>query len=255
MRKTILALRPQVDDHGQERLYRTFSYRDGRDGAAVDVIFADGSEGSYASNPTNVEKHVTSLNALVDKESDFELEKRDDFNGIPQFKIRDYPGKPTGGFQGGFQGGGGGARETSEEREERQKLIVAQSAVKAAVELSASFEDADTRMEWVWEHAPEMFALTLEIANGVSPTWPPGTVRAVPAPTQTLAEGLTQQVAAARAPEPAATQPDNWQAAHDAAVAAYGSQVRLQIALRADPKTLSADDLWAAAEAAPNKEG
>lgn len=88
---------------------RSWTTADGVELRFVAVNFADGSEGSLACTPGQVDDVKSSLQALVGQASEFELEAKPDYNGQKQWKIKGYPGKPsTGGGGGGARGGGGG---------------------------------------------------------------------------------------------------------------------------------------------------
>ncbi|WP_421752892.1 hypothetical protein [Croceimicrobium sp.] len=63
-------------------------------------------------------------------------------------------------------GGRGGARETPQEREDKNRQIVAQSSVKAAIELISS---GKVRVEQMAETAKKIFDITYSISNGDTP--------------------------------------------------------------------------------------
>ena len=79
-------------------------------GFFVTVNFADNCEGSMFSPPneSKLAEVVASLEALKDSPTEFSLKPKDDFNGIPQWNIASYPGKPEGLSSGGGGGGRGG---------------------------------------------------------------------------------------------------------------------------------------------------
>lgn len=89
---------------------RSWTTADGVELRFVAVNFSDGSEGSLACTPGQVDDVKSSLQALVGQASEFELEPKPDYNGQKQWKIKGYPGKPStgGGGGGGARGGGGG---------------------------------------------------------------------------------------------------------------------------------------------------
>jgi len=74
--------------------------------AFITITFEDGVEGSVACKPGNEEKVKDILKGLMDKPTDgWDLEEKAAFQGVPQAKVKQYPGKPQG--QGGGGGGGG----------------------------------------------------------------------------------------------------------------------------------------------------
>ena len=103
---------------------------EGKNGTVVFIsgAFADGSGWSVGVKPENKAARLAELEALIGKEGEFELSARDDYNGIKQWSVKAWPGKPA------FTPGGGGRREMSpSERSE----IRAEVALKAAVALFA----------------------------------------------------------------------------------------------------------------------
>jgi hypothetical protein len=75
----------------------------------ISVNFSDGTEGSVGSIESKVTETQDSLNALKGQAFEFELKAGKEYNGIQQFKLYDWPGKPSGlGGSGGGRGGGGG---------------------------------------------------------------------------------------------------------------------------------------------------
>jgi hypothetical protein len=101
--------------------------------AFVKVTFTDSSQGDVACKPENAEKVIGILEGLKGQEHEFGLEAKDDYEGIAQFKIKDYPGKP--GQQQGGGGGGGGFRSKSPEE---QSSIRRQTALKSAAWVAAA---------------------------------------------------------------------------------------------------------------------
>src|SRR3990167_7039402 len=87
-----------------ERVLDEYSTWEGKKGtlAFVKVHFADGDHGDLGCKPENAQARIETLKALIDVPSEFGLEAKDDYQGIPQWKIVDWPGKqPYGGGSGG----------------------------------------------------------------------------------------------------------------------------------------------------------
>jgi hypothetical protein len=75
----------------------------------ISVNFSDGTEGSVGAIESKVAETQDSLAALKGQPVEFELKAGKEYNGIQQFKLYDWPGKPQGlGGSGGGRGGGGG---------------------------------------------------------------------------------------------------------------------------------------------------
>ncbi len=76
-------------------------------GASVKMWFVSGEQGEYSTKPEKAQQHIDALTALVGKPGEYEVEQRPDFDGVPQLRVKNYPGKvqPAGGF--GGKGGGG----------------------------------------------------------------------------------------------------------------------------------------------------
>lgn len=75
----------------------------------VEGEFDDGSHWSLGCKPENVQARIDELSALVGKPGQFECEQKPEYNGVAQWKMKTWPGKPQGG--GGFGGGNGPRRE------------------------------------------------------------------------------------------------------------------------------------------------
>ena len=121
--------------------------------------FEDGSEWSVGTKPENVASRTAELESLVGKEEEFELGARPEYNGRTQWKLMNWPGKPS--------GGGGKHQMSPSERAE----IRAEVALKAAVML---FQGADVaqrafalekNQRLVGEPPPSKVADILEVAN------------------------------------------------------------------------------------------
>jgi hypothetical protein len=77
----------------------------GEDLFFVGVNFADGSEGSVGVVQGKVDEARSSLEAVKGSAVEFELAPGKEYNGVTQWRIRSWPGKPSG--LGGAGGGGG----------------------------------------------------------------------------------------------------------------------------------------------------
>jgi hypothetical protein len=131
MKKTIMSVNtePRIWDKGKHGPL-----------AFIEVTFADGDQGSVACKPENAERVIGILEGLERKEFDFGLEAKDDYNGIKQWKVTGYPGKP--GQQDGdgsakSSGGGGFAGRRQSSPEDRSS-IEAQVAAKIAGEIAVA---------------------------------------------------------------------------------------------------------------------
>lgn len=126
--------------------------------------FANGHGWSLMTTPGNAEKRQAELRALIGKEGDYVLEPDKEYNGVQQWRLKDYPGKaPQGG--GGFGGKGYTVAwaNTREGEVFRSASIQAQVALKCAVELYASMTSidadgvlsaADKFHAWLTKHTP-----------------------------------------------------------------------------------------------------
>lgn len=235
MTKTIVQVKA-----GDGAGWREFDYskgpQAGSKGASVDVVFVDGSEGSYLTKPDFAPKHVQALSAIIDLPQEFDLEPKQEFHGIAQWKIKDYVGNPASKVDVGSSGQGGeskgGSWESPEERLARQHSIQAQSAIKAAVEVSASIGDADARLAWIEANAARLLLLTEDLAAQ--------TTGAVPS---TVKLGIPDATAVGVREADPASRGGDWQKMYDTAIEAYGSVVKLQIATRKNPDDLSLAEL------------
>lgn len=90
--------------------------------AFIEGQFTDGSSFSYGAKPETFEKRLEELQALVGKETDYELEDKGLYQGTQQYKLRNYPGKPQ---PRNFGGGG-----MSDEQVEHLALRVAEEVLK-----------------------------------------------------------------------------------------------------------------------------
>jgi hypothetical protein len=61
---------------------------------SVKIYFADGSEGEVGTKEQYAAGHIEALKKLLGKPSEFELEARGEYQGVPQFKVKNYEGKP-----------------------------------------------------------------------------------------------------------------------------------------------------------------
>lgn len=96
------------------------------------VIFADGDEGGAGNTADNIEKLRESLEALVGKPEDFDVTDNGEYNGVQQWKLRSWPGKPQ--VSSGRRSGGGGG------------MTNPQAALLAAANLWAGTKTLDATM-------------------------------------------------------------------------------------------------------------
>lgn len=244
MQKTIVSIKPGPDNLG----FREWNGGQYGPAAFIDVVFSDGDEGSYSTKPDKAPQHVANLTALMDQPTEFELESKAEYNGTPQWKIKDYPGNPAQKFQGGGGGGGWkGNAQTPEEKAHREANILAQSSVKAAVELvkmttppGTPLTDADV-LASVREFADAIVAMVQDMAPA------PVAAPVVAAPVAQAQAFINQAVKAeAQAAAPADVwneAVDEWQTLYDEAVALFGSPTRLQIATKKNPDELTLPEL------------
>lgn len=136
--------------------------------AFITVTFGDGSQGSVACKPDNTENVIKILQGLRGKESEFDLEAKEDYNGIPQFKVKGYPGKP--GQQDGQRpfGGGGGRPSGSRHDPETNASIEAQVAAKIAGEMAVSDRTVGDPLEFVIDAIPRITQAIRQAAQGKS---------------------------------------------------------------------------------------
>jgi hypothetical protein len=140
----------------------------GDTGAAVKVIFLGGEEGEFATGRQWAQGHIDALKKLIGKESEFEGEETQ-----YGFKLKEYPGKPTG-------GGGGAKKGDWADRTERiwkENRIAATSAVKYCMELTEG--PLMDRIKAAETYAPDVFL----IIQGLAPE--PAAVVSSSAPTAT----------------------------------------------------------------------
>lgn len=130
-----------------QRVYPKPRLWDGQYGpsAAVKVLFTDGSEGDYLTKPDKAESIIAQLTELVGKEGEFEVEERPDYNGVKQWKLKSWPGKPQAG-----QGGGGGRQFTPAwaNTEEGEKFVQERTDRRTSVMQAIAFghQDLDTAL-------------------------------------------------------------------------------------------------------------
>jgi hypothetical protein len=264
MNKTILRIKER---DGQ--LFRTWEGSFGP-AATIDLMFVDGSEGSVNTKPEYAEKHVKALMAIVGQPGEFDVEEKPEYNGIPQFKVKEYPGKPTGQGQFGGGGGGGGGRgggdwETHDERAFRTASIVAQVAAKLVAQHggaigAADFEDNVTRVARSIASATEAVRAEQKYPAKTAPapaapaapaaTGGPGPRASAPAvpmhaPIGQVVETVTASELNGGTPAP--VHDADWDDAMSAALQNWGSNVRLQIFLKKSPEEATVAELIEAA--------
>jgi len=61
--------------------------------------FTDGSGWSLGAKPENAQKRIAELSALIGQPGDYEVEEKPEYQGVKQWKMKSWPGKPT--FGGG----------------------------------------------------------------------------------------------------------------------------------------------------------
>ena len=145
---------------------RTFDYKDGGKGASAEFVVesADGSvfDASVASTPEKVGEHIKVLTAIKDAGEPVDFEYQESEYGL---RVKQYPGKPTGGGGGGRGGKGGGDWETAAERAFTQERIAVSVAMKVAQEIAASAEDittAEAAKVFVINSMPDLYGAILE---------------------------------------------------------------------------------------------
>lgn len=134
--------------------------------AFIKVTFDDESQGDVACKPDNAENVIGILNGLKGKESDFQLEAKDDYQGIKQFKITGYPGKPGQQQDGQRPFGGGTSRQRHDP--ETNASIEAQVAAKIAGEMAVSDRTVGDPLEFVIDAIPRITQAIRQAAQGKS---------------------------------------------------------------------------------------
>ena len=61
--------------------------------------FTDGSGWSLGAKPENAQKRIAELSALIGQPGDYEVEEKPEYQGVKQWKMKSWPGKPV--FGGG----------------------------------------------------------------------------------------------------------------------------------------------------------
>lgn len=182
-----------------EKVFTNVRSWDGQYGpsCAVKVLFTDESNGEYITKPDKAQEHIDRLQALVGKPSDFELEAKPDFNGMKQWKIKSYPGKPQ--AQGGFGGGGGGGRafvpayhQTAEGIAFEQERMDRRTALMQAV----AMRDDGFAPDGVLEHANLFYKWLRKTANQPQAAQRPADAPAQATPATTGGNGAKTQAAA-----------------------------------------------------------
>lgn len=124
----------------------------GDKGAAVKMMLQGGGEAEFATGRAVVDQHIEALKKLVGQTIEVEGEQTQ-----YGFKVKKYPGMPSGG--GGGRGGrGSGDWETAPERAFREQRVAAISSVKYALAASEGMEPT-SRITFIQEHAPALFDL------------------------------------------------------------------------------------------------
>lgn len=154
--------------------------------AFIKVTFEDGSQGDVACKPDNAENVIGILNGLKGKESDFQLEAKADYQGIKQWKIKDYPGKPGqqsgGGSGGGFKGGG--QRHDPQTNASIEAQVAAKIAGEMALGMLANKTLADNDpVAFIAEATPKIAAAIRLAANGSQESGPAQSSQGGPLPT------------------------------------------------------------------------
>lgn len=140
----------------------------------ITVVFEDGQEGSVSARPDDVGKFKDALLAIKGMPSKFDLDFKGEFNGVKQWKIKTFPGKPSSSIGGGGRGGGrgGGNWESAEERAVKNASIEAQVASDRATSLAiawlgsgqSKWSSLDEMAEWVAKSTPVIAAGIREAA-------------------------------------------------------------------------------------------
>lgn len=134
------------------------------DNCSVMVQFDDGSQGEVATKKDKAEGIKEILKGLIGKDTEFVMDGEPrDFQGILQYKIKEYPGKPAGG--GGFGGGGGGSSWANSEIGQRfeQERMDRRTALMQAVAFGSDKSLAD-----VQKAADALYAWLRQTAGNVS---------------------------------------------------------------------------------------
>jgi hypothetical protein len=103
----------------------------------LSVTFEDGDLGDVNTNKAErVVEIVSALKALVGKPSEFELQDGGKWPSGDQkpWRIKDYPGKPGGSWQGGSAPSGGGRKSSPEDRSSIEAQVAAKIAGEVAVQ-------------------------------------------------------------------------------------------------------------------------
>lgn len=136
----------------------------------ISGTFDDGDQWSIGVKPENVEATKKALIALIDKEREFTLEKGNEYNGVQQWKLKDYPGKPKSSGDGGGKKSGGDW-ETFAERQQKNRSFQAQKAagitsavVSNMIAAGAKFDLAEA-MKLVELGTRDLFALFVELSG------------------------------------------------------------------------------------------
>jgi len=263
MKKTIASIK---DFDGQP--FRTYEGQQGT-GASVELAFADGSNGSVGTKPDFAMKHVAVLESLVGKEVDFTLEAKPDYRGHKQWKVLDYPGKPTGQNK-------NKDFESAEERVQRQANIFGESVVKGLVQLAGEgigtgrFGPSEA-LVWIDSNTDKMAGIITRAIDSyrpqsksktatTAPEGPPSTPVTPNHPKanedrdsearqkpQTADSGVVSTPVGGN-PLTSAAVPgrgQDWKDAYDMAVTKAGSATKLKLALKANPEEVTAEVLEA----------
>lgn len=145
--------------------------------------FSDGSGWSFGCKPENADARLAEMKALLEKEGQFEVEPKQDYEGVKQWKLLSWPGKPQPGQGGG--GGGRGGREfvpryidTKEGYAEQRQSISRSVALQQAVALlqvgqlvtpQAVLECADDFYGWLMAVVPDQPQATQELPSQPAP--------------------------------------------------------------------------------------
>lgn len=233
----------------------------------IEVAFKEGSDGSVAvflANPDELLAHREALKALIDKPVTFKVQAAKPYQNRPQWKIKDYPGKPRKPQQerGNYNARPEWAYITPEERAAGDRSIEAQVAMKGAVELAVRIFTEPGRSHEEGEvlafvgKATEALAAAIRTAVGPLPTRSSAAPPVAPAPAAggpvggpvTVALKPGEDIHPASAPKAAAADAPielgspEWKELLDQAVELYGNKNKVLKKVRTDGLTVARVD-------------
>lgn len=129
----------------------------------VSVNFADGTEGSVGVIEPKVTEAMTSLAALRGSPAEFELKAGKEYNGVQQWRLYDWPGKPSGlGGSGGGSRSGGGGMSHSQAGLLAAATLIGPRGLDIDVMVSETVRVAEVLTEYLFSRKPKETATTTE---------------------------------------------------------------------------------------------